>query len=222
MTIPDESVFEIDIYIAEQYRYRIAKGARAQVTIEAIPDMDIEGVVNTVENFAKTPPGGGPKKYRAAIAIDKTDDRLASGMSAEVGIVAETVPDAIVVPIETVYNIEGTTVCFVQGGDEKLERREVVTGKSSDHYVQILEGLKVGESVALTRPAEVSRRQDDEGEDGEVEADTAVADPEGDPEMPGRGGADVPGPAGADGPGSGRIERPRRGSSDTQGRGGVE
>ena len=222
MTIPDESIFEIDIYIAEEYRYRIAKGALAQVTIEAIPGMNIEGVVGTLENFAKTPPGGGPKKYRAAIAIDKTDDRLASGMTAQVDIVSETVPSAIVVPIEAVYNIEGTTVCFVREADEKLERRDVVTGKSSDHYVQMIEGLKVGERVALTQPAEVSRRQEEEGQEGEVEADAAVAGPEGESETPGRSGAGMPGPAGADGPGSRRMGTPRRGGSDTPGRGGVE
>jgi len=220
MTIPDESIFEIDIYIAEEYRYRIAKGARAQVIIEAIPGMNIEGVVGTLENFAKTPPGGGPKKYRAAIAIDKTDDRLASGMTAEVEIVAETVADALVVPIEAVYNIESVTVCFVQGDDEKLERRVVVTGKSSDHYVQILEGLEVGERVALTQPAEVSRREEEEG--AEVEAVTPVAGPGAGAEMPRRGGADLPGPADAGGFGGGRMGGGRRGGSDTQGRGGME
>ena len=222
MTIPDESIFEIDIYIAEEYRYRIAKGARAQVTIEAIPGMVIEGVVGTLENFAKVPPAGGPKKYRAAIAIDRTDDRLASGMTADVEIVAETVPNAMVVPIEAVYNIEGITVCFVQGTDEKLDRREVVTGKSSDHYVQILEGLRVGERVALTQPAEVSRRQEEAGEEGEGKADAAVAGPEGDAQTPDRSGAGMPGPAGGDRSGSRRMGTPRQGGSDTRGRGGVE
>jgi multidrug resistance efflux pump len=211
MTIPDESVFEIDIYIAEEYRYRIARGAHARVVIEAIPGLDIQGVVNIVENFAKTPPGGGPKKYKASIAIDKTDDRLASGMNAQVEIVAETVPDAMVVPIEAVYNIEGSTVCFVRADDEKLERRNIMTGKSSDHYVQILDGLQLGELVALTRPADVIRQREDEAEDGEVEADTALAGREAGPEMPA--------PPGVNGPGSGSFERPPRSGSDTQGRG---
>ena len=208
MTIPDESVFEIDIYIAEEYRYRIAEGAVARVDIEAIPDLDMTGVVNTVENFAKTPPGGGPKKYRAAIAIDKADDRLASGMNAEVKIVAETVPDALVVPIEAVYNIEGITVCFVEGDAEEPERREVVTGKSSDHYVQILEVITVGERVALVRPAEVNRRQAEKADGNEeITADTPVAGP-GDgppvsgPPKPGGGSRQPDRGTGPRGPGS--------------------
>lgn len=183
MTIPDESMFEIDIYIAEDYRYRLTEGAQARVAIGAIPDMEIQGVVSEIENFAKTPPGGGPKKYKAAISIDKTDERLASGMGAEVEIIAETVPNALVVPIEAVYNIQGVTVCFVQDGD-KLQRREVVTGKSSDHYVQIHEGLVEGERVALTRPAEVERRREkeEEEENGAVEEDTGSEEPAGPPE----------------------------------------
>jgi multidrug resistance efflux pump len=171
MTIPDESVFEIDIYVAEDYRYRLKEGARALVTISAIPDLQIEGTVSSIDNFATSPPGGGPKKYKAAIAIDKVDSRLASGMAAEVEIITETVTDALVVPIEGVFNIRGISVCYVQDGD-KLRRREVKTGKSNDHYVQILEGLELDERVTLTRPEEVARELEESAREQESASPT--------------------------------------------------
>jgi multidrug efflux pump subunit AcrA (membrane-fusion protein) len=53
------------------------------------------------------------------------------------------------VPIEAVVNEEGETVCYVKK-DQGTEKRKVKPGKSNDHFVQILEGLKVGEEVDLS------------------------------------------------------------------------
>ncbi len=152
MTIPDESVFDIDVYIAEEYRYRTREEAEALIRIEAIPDLLLEGSVRSIESFAKRPPAGGPPKYKAVVSLGASDSRMVSGMYAQVEIVAETVLDALIVPIEAVYNVDGQTVCYVRE-TEGVRERNVKTGKSSDDYVQILEGLEVGERVALGRPA---------------------------------------------------------------------
>ncbi len=173
MTIPDESIFDIDVYIAEEYRYRTKEEARAEITIEAIPDLLLQGSVRSIESFAKRPPVGGPPKYKAVVSLSASDSRMVSGMYAQVEIVAETVPDALIVPIEAVYNIDGQTVCYVRGVDGVWER-EVKTGKSSDDYVQILDGLEEGERVALGKPAEA---EDDAREQThtKVPEDTPIA-----------------------------------------------
>jgi len=157
MTIPDESIFDIDVYIAEEYRYRTKEEAKAEITIEAIPDLLLEGSVKSIESFAKKPPGGGPPKYKGVVSLSASDSRMVSGMYAQVEIVAETVPNALIVPIEAVYNIDGQTVCYVREAEE-VRKRNVKTGKSSDDYVQILDGLKAGERVALGKPAEAEAK----------------------------------------------------------------
>jgi multidrug efflux pump subunit AcrA (membrane-fusion protein) len=54
------------------------------------------------------------------------------------------------VPIEAVVNEDGETVCYVKRKDNSTEKRKVKPGKSNDHFVQILEGLNVGDEVDLS------------------------------------------------------------------------
>jgi HlyD family secretion protein len=79
------------------------------------------------------------------------DKRMVSGMTTRVEIVAEILPDVLMVPIEAVVNEEGETVCYVKKKDNSgTEKRKVKPGKSNDHFVQILEGLNTGEEVDLS------------------------------------------------------------------------
>ncbi len=59
--------------------------------------------------------------------------------------------DVIVVPIQAVANREGKKVCYV-ATSQGPKQREVQTGAFNDMFVQINEGLKVGEEVLLSPP----------------------------------------------------------------------
>jgi hypothetical protein len=55
------------------------------------------------------------------------------------------------VPIQVVANREGKKVCYVATADGPSQR-EVKTGGFNDTFVEILEGLDVGEEVLLNPP----------------------------------------------------------------------
>ncbi len=154
MTIPDTSAFEVAISVGEEYRGKLQPGNKALITVEAIPGLSIEGELKKIENLARNRvqwDQASPKVFDCVVTPAKNDPRMLSGMTTRVEIVAEVIPNTLTVPLEAVYNEDGTPVVYVKKDKQKeTERRVVKPGKSNDHQVEILDGLAEGELVDLT------------------------------------------------------------------------
>ncbi len=153
MTIPDLSAFEIDISVPEEYRGKLTLGCKATVSVEAIPGLAIPGDLVKLSDLARSRvewDQSSPKVFDGVIKPGGHDKRMVSGMTTRVEIVAEILPDVLMVPIEAVVNEDGETVCYVKRNDSTTEKRKVKPGKSNDHFVQIVEGLSPGEEVDLS------------------------------------------------------------------------
>jgi HlyD family secretion protein len=158
MTIPDLSAFEIDFQIAEEYRGRLAEGAPADITIDAVPGLRMNGKLTKVSKLARPRveyDPSSPKVFDGTVTPDKNDPRTISGMTARVEILTDQLKDVLQVPIEAVFNDDGKAVCYVRRPEGKPEKREVKPGRSNDHFVEV-DGLKEGEEVQLFVPTEGS------------------------------------------------------------------
>jgi hypothetical protein len=74
-------------------------------------------------------------------------------MSAEVEVQAGLCRDVLAVPTEVVSVDHGRNLCYVIG-PSGCERREIMSGPSAPHLIEVTDGLKEGESVVLD-PARV-------------------------------------------------------------------
>jgi RND family efflux transporter MFP subunit len=159
MTIPDLSAFEIDFNIAEEYRGRLVEGALADITVEAVPGLRMTGKLTKISKLARPRveyDPSSPKVFDGTVTPEKNDPRMISGMTARVEIVTEQVSNVLQVPVESVFNDDGKPVCYVRRPEGKPEKREVKPGRSNDHFVEIVDGLKEGEEVQLFVPSEGS------------------------------------------------------------------
>ena len=59
-------------------------------------------------------------------------------------------PPAIAVPVDAVVDTGLQQAVFVRNGESMFERRDVRTGKKFGDRIQILDGLKSGEQVAVS------------------------------------------------------------------------
>ena len=76
---------------------------------------------------------------------------LRPGGTVEVTIVANTLPNAVVVPAEALLKTpEGATAVMVVGSDSRAHRTDVDTGIRSGNLVQITKGLQPGQAVVAT------------------------------------------------------------------------
>ncbi len=155
ITIPDMTKMGVHVKIHESYIKKIKAGMEARIRVEAFPDRPIEGEVTKVgvlpdsQNRWMNP---DLKVYKTTIKIEGVKEWLKPGMTAKVEIIVDQLEDVIFVPIQAVFTEKDEQVCYLSG--RSRERRPVKTGAYNDEYIQILEGLEVGESVVLKAPSE--------------------------------------------------------------------
>ena len=154
-TFPDLSSLIIESRVLEMDFYKVVKDQEITATVEALPDLELTGKISSISESARANNwwgGSADWTYFAFKAtMDQADERLKPGMSCEVEIVTDTIDDAIYVPVGAVFTTGERRLCYVVEGDSTTPV-EVKVGKSSEEFVQILEGLDAGETVLLSAP----------------------------------------------------------------------
>lgn len=152
-SIPDLSRLIVNVDIPEVSRSKIDTGMRAEMRIKALPNLHLSGMVERVSDMASNLvfwDKSSPKIYPIVISLDQNDPSLRPGMTVEVDMISEVISDVLFVPVEALFVQEGNVHCNVKK-QVGYEARQVVIGKSSSSYVEVVEGLAEGERVLLSR-----------------------------------------------------------------------
>lgn len=150
--LPDLGKMQVEVGLNETIVERVEAGMPAVVRVVAFPNVQLEGRVEKVEQLPRTTRYSrikdDVKEYRAIISMQSYPG-LMPKMEAEVEIMTEERPDALVVPAEAIaYEQQGNPYCYVTRTDG-LERRPVDVRPGTINMLQVLEGLNEGEEVIL-------------------------------------------------------------------------
>ena len=136
----------VRVYVDEPELGRLAIGQPVTITWDAIPRETWRGVVD------KTPSEvislGTRQVGEVLCAIENTNGKLVPGVNVNAEIRTSSAPDALTVAKEAVRRDGAGTAVFVLE-DGRVHLRKVTTGISSVTRMQIVSGLKEGDSVAL-------------------------------------------------------------------------
>lgn len=167
-TLPDLTKMQVKMKVHESVVKKIKPGLSASITIDAIPNVILEGKVKTVATLAQSQGwrNASVKEYDTIIEIPKLPENigLKPGMSSEVKISIQTLKDVLIVPVQSVSERDSKHYAFVMHGQD-IEQREVKVGESNEKHIQILEGLSENETVtqdARIRLTEVIKKAEDE------------------------------------------------------------
>jgi multidrug efflux pump subunit AcrA (membrane-fusion protein) len=160
ITIPDLTHMEVKVKIHESYINKIKIGQKARITVDAFPDLRLEGEVSRMAVLPDSQDrwmNPDMMVYLTTIAIHGTYGWVKPGMSAKVEILVNHLNDVTYVPLQAVSPDNGKLICYV-AGLFKPERREVETGEFNDEFIEIRKGIKEGESVLLQLPVDIESR----------------------------------------------------------------
>ncbi len=152
--LPDTSNMVAAVKISEALVGQIQAGQRANVFCDAMPDKPLTGEILSVGVMAE---GGGwrdPNRRDYTVRIKLTDigdAALKPSMRCKANIYVGRVSDALHIPIQAVFRRGVITYVYVPQGAGYAQRK-VVTGRASELYIEILEGLTEGETVLLRQP----------------------------------------------------------------------
>ena len=151
LAIDPEKSMTVSISVDETDVLSLAVGQEVSVTVESIGDDTYTGTVTEIDTSA-TSSFGGVTTYTATITLDRADKMLA-GMTASASIVIEGVDNALLLPDDAVRKTSSSAYVYTSYDESTGEldgMTEVTVGLSNGSYVEILEGLKEGDTVYYT------------------------------------------------------------------------
>jgi len=152
--LPDGSALKVSARVEEAERGQLKLGQTASVRLDALPDRNFDGHVDTISPTASLDFGAGwpvPRNFAVDLGLSGSDARLAPGMGATVRIAVARVPNGIVIPTNALFRKAGRTVTYVRRGS-KFEETVVEVSKQSGDEALIAKGLQPGERLALKDP----------------------------------------------------------------------
>ncbi len=157
LSVADMERFSVVTSVDEIDLRKVKVGQKVWVTGPGFDELKIPGQVVRVSlrALAGSRRGGAPK-FEIAVLLDRLEgealNRLRVGMSAHVSIVVHDRPNALLVPIDAVWTMDGKSwleVVIEPGGNPEL--REVQTGLTTLDSVEVVKGLSPGDTVVLSR-----------------------------------------------------------------------
>jgi RND family efflux transporter MFP subunit len=147
--LPDLSEMMVKATVSEVDANKVDTGQAVDVTLDAFPGQVYKGVVTRKGTLArKKDYNSNINVFDIEVSIKDHDDNLKPGMSASCKIIVNRIEDVVSVPLEAVFEKGGQTVVYLKNKD----KQEVKVGRKNDMSVEIVDGLKGGESICLVDP----------------------------------------------------------------------
>lgn len=150
-TIPEMTNLISRTYINEIDISKVKIGQNVKVGIDAFPEKQLSGQVISVANIGQAMPNSDAKVFEVKIKIFGKDKELKPSMTTSNAIEAGTFADTLMVATDAVF--ENDSMKFVYLGKEHPVKQVVWLGDENENNILIKKGLKEGEVVWMTEPA---------------------------------------------------------------------
>lgn len=142
-TIMDVARLKVQVMVGENDIYKLKEGQHVQVKTDVFPDKTIDGVISYI-----APQGDESHNYPVEIVIQNTN-QLKAGTFVSVAFLQKTSHQALLIPRSSlVESIRNPYVYVMEGGVAK--QRKIEVGRELGDNVEVLSGLKAGETVVTT------------------------------------------------------------------------
>ncbi len=152
--LPDVSALRVSARVEEAERGRLAPHQIVTVHMDAIADREFTGKIEQISNIATTDFSGGwpfPRNFDLTLLLEQTDARLKPGMTAQLTVLVDRVPNALTIPAQASFQKSGQTVAYVWTGS-KFQERVIEIGRRSGDRILVVKGLLPDDQVALADP----------------------------------------------------------------------
>jgi HlyD family secretion protein len=157
LQFPDLSKMQISAEVYETDFRKIEKGQKVIIKIDAGQMLATTGIINRKNLISKTTQMYSDTKvklYEVIIDVDSCHSEMKPGLSAVCEVMVKKVPDTLFVPTLAIFERDSSKVVYIKEKD-KFTPVKVETGSTGDYHTIISAGLKGGEVIALSEPADI-------------------------------------------------------------------
>lgn len=153
INLPDFTKMQVNAKVHESRIGFIREGLRCIVRTDANQGEEFNGIIHSVSSVPLSGnwPNRDLKEYATVVRLTDPVEKvrkLKPGLSAEVQIKVDYIPNCLYVPVQAAITIGARQYAFPVVNGE-VTTREIKVGKTNDINLVILEGLKEGEDVVM-------------------------------------------------------------------------
>lgn len=156
--IPNLEKMQAKLYVLDKNAINLEVGQTVSLTLDAYPDENLEGQVLSVSGFSRTIKRGNPTKYFELLVSlgDQTSQSstLQPGAKVSASVSVSNTQAKIIIPLQAIFNERSENYVYIKEG-RYFSKRPVKTAGKNLYFVEIVEGLTVGDIIALSVPDNV-------------------------------------------------------------------
>lgn len=131
-------------YLGAVSMAQVEGGIEATVSVQAYPEETFKGLVD----FIGSTMNETTRTVKARVTLENDEGKLRPGMFATVSLVFGDGGNGAAVPSSAVLSDEGRDFVFIRYLDDYFLRRQVRMGRMTGDFVEIVEGLSPGQTIA--------------------------------------------------------------------------
>lgn len=144
--LPDPQQMQVRTMINESNIASVKVGMKAVIVFDALSSKTFTGTVIKVNQYPQITWMSSAKDYVCIVRLDDGAEDIRSGLTAEVKVIAQKIPNVLMLPVQCVVEVNGRSY-VLQCSNRQWSCKEVRLGLSNDKQVIIEEGLDEGEKV---------------------------------------------------------------------------
>jgi membrane fusion protein (multidrug efflux system) len=156
MVLPNQTVFRVAgldpliaiLYVPERQLATLRPGLEAQLSVDAIPDRTFTGRIGRISPIVDPATG----TIKVTIEVRDPSRRLKPGMFARINVIYDVHDNVLTAPKDAIISEDRENAVFVVQ-DSIAYRRVIQTGYVNTTHVEVLSGLKPGDTVVTTGKA---------------------------------------------------------------------
>jgi HlyD family secretion protein len=133
---------------------RVKLGMAADVTLDSFPGHAFKTTAIRI-NPAAQPTATGGTIFQVELAMVDTGKTILLGMKGDATIQVSAVEGALTIPVEALFNENGQNYVY-RVVDGKLIKTNITVGATTDTQIEVVDGLKGGETVAIAGSTQYS------------------------------------------------------------------
>lgn len=148
--LPNLTELQAKVYVLAKDAINLHADLPVEISLEASPKAKLSGKVKSVSSFPSSISRGSPISYfEVIVRFDEQNiEGLNPGNKVHALIKNTSNEDSLTVPIQALEHDQTSSFVFMKKGGE-WQKTNVTTGAKNHYFVEIKEGLKAGDIIAL-------------------------------------------------------------------------
>ncbi len=152
-TLPNLDVMESVTYVNEVDIQKVKVGQKTVISLDAVADKSLSGVVTQVANIGESRPNSDSKVFEVILEVTQKDTTLRPAMTTSNQIISAILDNVISIPLETIHALDSLNYVYKKT-TTGVVRQQVEIGMLNENEAEVRRGVRLDDQLYLSTPSD--------------------------------------------------------------------